>query len=510
MQLIDYIGIIWRRKWVVIATVAAAMLVAILGTWLTAPTYEAITTLRVASLPDSSGNYTDSSSLLRLLNTYTRIATTQPVLDQLNQQLGIALSPKIDVNIIPDTELFQIAVDDPNPTLAVNAANSLAKILIDQSEAFYTGTGKTSTEILSQQLTEVEKSLADARQNYQDLLAKTPRDTAGINIASKSVDLQQQIYVDLLQQYEQARTRETLRATTVSIVEPATAPKAPIKPNKLLNLSLALIGSLVLGFGLVLVFQNLDTRVYTSAEIEAITKEKVIAKLPDVHNPSERQIPLDLNSPLGDGFVRLRAKLVSAGSALPLRTILVTSAEKGEGKSTVVSNLAYCLAEAGQMVAVVDCDMRLPKMHKHFGLDNARGLSDFLNFQANLEDVIRGTDNINVNVITSGATPNNPSRLLSSQGMESLINMLGGSYHFILLDAPSLLACADASLLAPLADGVIFVAKRGVVRRENLAAATRLLGEIHANILGLVINNENLNNSYYEYHHRQPAPIEEK
>ncbi len=510
MQLKEYLIIVWRRRWVVIATVVGTLCFVALGSFLTPPTYEASATLRVATQVDSSGNLTDSSSLLRLMNTYIRVATTRPVLDELNAQLGLVKSPEIAVVTIPDTELFQITVDDRDAVLAVNAANALAKILIDQSEEFYSGTGISTTQVLSQQLKDVETTLAAARKNYQDLLSQTPRDTAGINIASKSVDLQQQIYADLLQQYEQAKTRESMRATTISVIEPAFAPKAPIKPNIPRNLALGLVASLIAGFGLVFVLENLDTRLYSSSEIEQIASQKVIATIPPVQKRAERHVPLDLNTPLGDAFVRLRSNVLAMNQVAPMRTYLVVSAEKGEGKSTVASNLAFTLAESGLMVVVVDCDMRLPKIHKYFQVPNEVGLSDFLSYKADLGQIVKGTDFINVNVITSGNSAVNPSRLLSTPGMDSLLRMLVEHYQVVILDAPSLLACSDASLLAPNVDGVILVAKRAVVRRENLQTAIRLLNEVRANMLGLVINGVDTNKGYYEYHHRNPALFKTK
>jgi len=154
MEIRNYIAILWRRKWVIAVTTAVTLIVTVVGTLMATPTYVASTTLRFLTAPSGSVDWVDYEIgyAQRLMNTYVKIATSRPVLEELVQQLGLNEPPKIELEILPNTELMHITVEDPNPTLARDAANALAGILIAQSRELYTGSGKTAREVLSEQL----------------------------------------------------------------------------------------------------------------------------------------------------------------------------------------------------------------------------------------------------------------------------------------------------------------------------------------------------------------------
>lgn len=186
MDLQQYLVILWRRKWIIVTTMIMTEIVVIIGTLKATPIFSVSTTLRIASASSGSISYYDYMYADRLINTYVKLATTAPVLNELKQQLKISDLPPIEVKTISETELIQISVEHPNPILAANVANTLANILMNQSLELYTGTGKSSQEILSEQLSMMETEVNTARTNYMDLVAKDPGDTGGFKLLSRS------------------------------------------------------------------------------------------------------------------------------------------------------------------------------------------------------------------------------------------------------------------------------------------------------------------------------------
>jgi len=528
MELRNYIAILWRRKWVIAVTVAVTVTVTVAGTLMMTPTYEASTTLRVATALGGSVNYTDYRYAELLMNTYTKIATSGPVLEELVHRLGLDEPPQIEVEILPNTELMQITVEDLNPVLAALAANTLAETLIFQSEELYSGGGRSAQEILGQQLAQIERELDQARGEYENLAAQSPEDSERIAAASRAVALKEQTYAMLLEQYEQARIREAIRANALSVVEPAVIPEAPFKLRKALNIALGFMVGLAGGVGLAFLFENLDTTLYTAQQIEQVTELSTLGKIPTVRR--QQQIAFfNGSSPQGEALRRLRTNIFSLDHDVPLKTLLVTSAEPREGKSTVVANLAFSIAQSGRKVIAVDGDLRRPTLHKIFDLSNEIGLSSilrqkvapddilssFLTFddlpvsgilkqEAALDKAVQDSNIPGVWVLTSGPLPPDPAELLGSPQMAALIEQLAQQFDVVLLDTPALLAVTDAAVLAPIVDGVVLVVGRAQARREAVQAACQHLADVRANSIGLVVNRAEQDGSYSHYYRTSP------
>lgn len=492
MELKALLAIIKRRMWVIILTLAVTIATAIIFALLSTPIYSAKTIVRVVSSPGSTGNYSDYVYAGNLKNTYVIIATSQPVVDELMQRFQLTEPPEILVEVVSNTEIMEITVQDPNPVVARDVANALAEILITKSNSFYTGEGKSPTEILSEQLAQTENELNQARQEYDKLASQTPQDIEKMAALATSIQLKERTYATLLDQYEQARVREALRENTISIVEPATLPESPVKPNKLMVVALGCVAGLVGGLGLAFVFENLDDTLYTSQEIEALTELPAMGKIPAAKGTREFII-------FNESFRHLRTSLLMLNEGNPPKTVLVTSAQPGEGKSTIVANLANSLAQAGKKVVVVDGDMRIPSIHKQFALSNQTGLSQVLKGEVTLNAALQTAPSDGIRVLTSGPVPADPVELLGSADMVELIGDLRNQFDFILLDAPSLLAVADAAVLTARADQVLLVIGRSQVEEQAVRAALRQLEELKSNKYGIVINRAELNGSYYYY-----------
>ncbi|PTX53726.1 capsular exopolysaccharide synthesis family protein [Melghirimyces profundicolus] len=205
----------------------------------------------------------------------------------------------------------------------------------------------------------------------------------------------------------------------------------------------------------------------------------------------------DPKSPISESFRTLRTNIQFAGINREIKSIMVTSAGPGEGKSTVISNLAITMAQARNQVLLIDADLRKPSLHDTFQLTSRKGLTDLLISQANLDQVVcEGTD-VFLDIIPAGKTPPNPADLLGSRRMKELLEEFRTLYDIILIDAPPTLAVTDPQLLANCVDGVLLVMKSGGTHREDAKKAKALLDHVGANIIGAVLNSKKVETMAY-------------
>jgi non-specific protein-tyrosine kinase len=204
----------------------------------------------------------------------------------------------------------------------------------------------------------------------------------------------------------------------------------------------------------------------------------------------------DSSSPQGEAFRHLRTHISALNNGASSQALLVTSTRPGEGKSTVVVNLARAMAQAGRRVLVVDYDLRQPVMHTVFGLSNDIGLTNLLKHEAAPESAIQDSSVGGIKVLTSGPASPESVELLSSCQIAAMLRQFAGQFDLVLVDAPPYLTVADAAVLAPGADGVILVVEQAHVRKDEVRAACHLLAEVKAKVIGLVVNRARQNGSY--------------
>ncbi len=275
----------------------------------------------------------------------------------------------------------------------------------------------------------------------------------------------------------------------LAVVEQATVPTAPISPRTMVNVALGGIIGLALAAGFALLREVLDTRIRNERDVRAVTDAPMIGAI--AFDPKAKQRPLivhaDPQSPRSESFRTLRTNLqfieVDDGS----RTFVVTSAMPGEGKSTTTANLAVALADAGQTVILVDADLRKPKIADYMNLDGGVGMTDVLIGRAQLVDAVQQWGNKSLYVLPAGQIPPNPSELLGSKAMATLINDLQGEFDWILFDAPPLLPVTDAAVLSKHVEAVIMVASVGKATRTQLESAVQLLETVDTQVGGIVL-----------------------
>ncbi len=501
MELKKLFNLLWRRKLVLIVTAAMTVVVAVIGTRYMRPVYTASTTLRVAVSASGTLNYQDYMYADRLMNTYVEIAKSEPIAQQLSEQLLLVHRPTIDAKIVPNTELIEITVQETNPVRAATEANALAQILTTEESQLYAGGGTKVTDVLQQQVGTAQADMDRARQQYEKLLVQTPSAPDRIQAQGQLLSLSQANYESLLSQYQQAQFREQIQASMITVWQKALVPQRPSSPVPLLNYALGLFVGLVGGMGLALVLENLDTTLYTTAEIEATTKRTALALIPAGSKQQVRHFQRDF-SPVAEAFRNLATLLQQRNSRNKGNVVLIMSAQPSQGKSTVAFQLAASLAEMGKSILVIDCDTRVPRLHALFHIPNDRGLRDVLEDKMAPEEAIQKTSIERVSVLTNTALPAHPTQLVSSAQMVQLIAELKQRFDYVLLDSPALLAVADTAALYPCADLAILVARRGYTTREALRSAENFFEESTSKPVYLVVNYAESNHSYGYYHYR--------
>lgn len=211
---------------------------------------------------------------------------------------------------------------------------------------------------------------------------------------------------------------------------------------------------------------------------------------------------LDPKSPVSEAFRTLRTNIQFSSIDSQVKTMMITSTGPSEGKSTITANLAVVLAQSGKKTLLVDTDLRKPTVHRTFRLLNRDGLTNALTSQDNFKQFAKNTEIDNLDVITTGPIPPNPSELLGSMAMARFINEVSAIYDTVIFDTPPVIAVTDAQILATQVDGVFLVVNSGKTNRDMALKAKTLLSNVKANILGCVLNNREIEGENYYYYYQ--------
>jgi len=490
-----YVRVLQRYKITILVAVILAVATAAIATLFLPKSYTARSTLRIATSVGGSLDYvnyqTDYSD--RFMNTLAKYAADDRIADGLQARFGLAKPPRIKAAIIAKTELLDLSVEAPTPELAANLTNALNDIVIAQGKTLPSQDLELAQSDLKVRMIEAQQAIDKAQNVYQTALIDSPGDTKLLGTLRQQVDLKERLYLSLLDQFNRVRIATSILGESIVVEHAATPPTTPSSPSWPINLGLGALLGLVGGIGFAFFSARNDTRLYVSEEVQT---QLPILLLGEIPLRKKRTGPLDQalapvfedNSMELEGIRRVRVNLIALQQRLGFKTIAVVSAEPGEGKSTLVANLAASLAHVGQRVAVIDADLRMPTLHESFQVPNQVGLSTMLSSnQVDVPDVIQNPTS-NISVITSGERPNNPGELLDSPRMLSIINRLAEDHDWVLVDTPALLMSADGIDVARMTGHAIFVASCQVASRETVDAASRQIVDLGVNLLGLVVN----------------------
>jgi succinoglycan biosynthesis transport protein ExoP len=327
------------------------------------------------------------------------------------------------------------------------------------------------------------------------------------NILKREADTNRQMYEGLLQRYRELSAEAGVTSNNVTILDKASIPVEPVSPRPVLNMGLAGVAGLGLALLLVFVRERFDDRIRSPEDVEGklgVAPLGVIPMLEAGENPAGALA--EPRSPMSEAYQTLRTSIeLSSSEGLP-RSLLFTSSQPNEGKSTSSFAVASDFARVGRRVLLIDADLRKPSMHRVLSLPNEVGLSNVLAGRSKVEDVVQDSGLPNLDFLATGPLPPNPAELLSSARLVDLLEKLESVYDLVVFDAPPVMGLADAPLLASRAGGIVFVVEANRSHHGSAKTALKRLLAAHARVLGVVLTKFDAKTTgygeYYGYGYR--------
>lgn len=347
-----------------------------------------------------------------------------------------------------------------------------------------------------------ERSLQAALESQKGEALSLNRKGIEYGVLLREAESNKQIYESLMQRTKETGISSNLRATNVRVVDPAELPRSPISPNVQRDLMVSFGGSLVFAIGLAFFFEHVDSRIRTPQELKVHLGIPFLGMVPSVGRTKAGSNPL-INGGVSPNFVEamktIRTNVLFSSAEDGLKSLVVTSAGPGEGKSIIAANLAMALAQAGQRVLLVDGDMRRPRVHEIFEMAQEPGLSNVLTGNSRLSEALRKSPVHGLWLLPSGHIPPNPAELLGSRRYLDFIASLDDHFDWAIIDTPPVLAVADSTIAGNDASGVVFVVGSDKTSRHAARAAVEQLDAGHAHLLGSVLNRVDLVRHPYYY-----------
>jgi capsular exopolysaccharide synthesis family protein len=393
-----------------------------------------------------------------------------------------------------------------------------------------------------------ELSLGAALEIAKNEAAQQNQASIQFNILKKNVETANTLYTEFLQRTNQAKIQEHEQHNTLKMIDPPQVPTSPVAPNRPRTIMIGFLMSLVAGLALVFFLEYLDNTVKTVEDVSRYTQLPALSVIPAIRgrkhrslksgsdgkkqsselaltngngkskgkdngidfNP-ERLLALDSRSSVAEAYRVLRTSVLLSSTEKPPKTILVTSGQPGEGKTTTAVNTAISLSQLGASVLIIDCDLRKPSVHKLLGVDHVEGVSSYMSRRMELDDVIQKLPIPNLSVMTSGRIPPNPAEMISSARMKEMLATLGERFDHIIIDSPPLLKVTDPVILSTLVDGVILVVHGGKSSRDVVRRTRQELSIAGARIFGVVLNNVSVHDEGYDsYYYEEYGDYEQE
>ena len=329
------------------------------------------------------------------------------------------------------------------------------------------------------------------------------------SVLQREADSNRQVYESLLKSTKETGISGERRSTNVRVVDRAQLPGGPISPNVRGDMTFAFVAGLVLAIGLAFGFEYLDNRIKTPQELKATLPVPFLGMVPSLaHDKRAGLNPLLSNGVpqnFSEAFKTVRTNVLFSSADEGMRSLVITSAGPGEGKSLVASNLAIAMAQAGQRVLLIDADMRRPRVHEIFGGDQEPGLSNVLSGNAKTSEAVHKSTVTGLWLMNAGHIPPNPAELLASRRYTELIASLRTHFDWVLLDTPPVMVVTDSSIVANQASGVVFVVGADNTSRQAARSAIEQLDAASAHVVGSVLNKVDLvrNPYYYSAYYRK-------
>lgn len=423
-------------------------------------------------------------------------------------------------------QLLVDATEEAPEVIEINQQIAVLERQIKDARSRATSTILTNLETRYRSALAREESL---RESFNKQKSETiTQNEAAINyrIIQQEIQTNKSLLDGLLQRSKENEVVLAGTPNNIYVVDYALVPDVPVGPPRLRILAFALVLALGASVGCALFLDYMDDTVHSTDEVSRLLHLPTLAAIPAAGAMTRRRlrpsagalqisngngghpellIDADPRSPLAEAYRQLRTSVLLSTAGRAPKTLLVTSSLPGEGKTTTAVNTAISLAQTGARVLIIDADMRRPRLHSIFGIENRHGLSTILSSnmdEADMLSTIEQHETNNVFLMTSGPIPPNPAELIGSEQMRRLISVLESTFTHVVIDSPPINSFTDGVLISSMVDGVLMVVHSGKTSRHVALRARQLLVEIGAKICGVVLNNVSLHSQdYYYYQH---------
>ena len=411
--------------------------------------------------------------------------------------------------------------------------------MLQEARSRATSIVKTNLETRYRQALAREQSLRAAFDRQRGETLSQNEVAVNYRIIQQEIETNKKLLDGYLQRSKENGILGAGTSSNIHVIDYATVAEQPVGPKRLRYVALAFLLSLPVGLGLAILLEYLNNTVRSSEEVEKMLNLPALAVIPSAKsltardrissgalrllnrnhhrlsegtmklltgdsNPedSELLIKADARSPLAEAYRKLRTSILLSADGAP-KTVLVTSSRPSEGKTTTAVNLAISLAQTGAMVLLVDADMRRPRLHSIFEMENNRGLSTILSAKPVEAEVVTWVDQHSASglfLLPSGPLPLNPAELLGSEQMRRFLNIVESTFSYVIIDSPPIASFSDGVIISAMTDAVLLVVHGSKSARDVVQHSQRVLNNVGAKIVGVVLNNVNiLRNDYYYY-----------
>jgi succinoglycan biosynthesis transport protein ExoP len=520
LELRDYLGVVRRRKWTIAIITVSVVGSAVVASLVQTPVYQGVAeVLLQARSTDSlfdpdSGQRNDPA---RAVQTEIQVLKSRPVRDLVRKELGSA--PKVSASPVGQTDVIEVKAESTDPDRAADIANAYAESYIDFRRGQAVDDLLAAAEQIQQKITELQIQIDGLGGTATTEGGVPPEPTVDSSQERDQLVAQQALF---RQKLDQLQVDAALKSGGAQLVTPAVTPTSPIRPTPIRNTVVGLAVGLMLGIGLAFLREHLDDTIRTKEDVEAAAGGlPVLTIIPVVAGWKDRKTPVvaslaEPKSAAAEAYRSLRTSVQFLGLDRPVRTLQVTSPSASEGKTSTVANLAVALAAAGQRVVAVDCDLRKPRLHAFFGLENKVGFTSVLVGDAPLSQALQRVKDVEgLLVLSSGEPPPNPAELLAGARSAQIFEALGALAEIVLVDCPPVLPVTDAAIIAGRVDATLMVVTATETHRRRLRQALDTLAQVGAPLAGLVLNGARREEGYgyayrYGYSYQAAPPAEPK
>jgi succinoglycan biosynthesis transport protein ExoP len=500
----DYLRVLKRRKVPIVLVTGFVIVIALCVSYVQTPVYSA--TAQVLLQNNSTDFLFNSTGAVqsdpaRAVQDEILVIKSEPVRAAVKQRIGS--SPPISASPVGQTNAINVSAESTDPAQAATVANTYVNAYIEYRRTQVVNDTLAAAEQIQNKIADLQKQI--------DAAPGGPQKDALVQAQSL-----------FKQKRDELQVGSAIRTGEAQLVTSASAPTSPVRPTPARNGIIAAVAGLLLGVGIAFLLDYLDDSVKNKEDLsEATGGLPVIGLIPVVSEwraQEEAQVVSVAapKSPAAEAYRTLRTAIQFIGLEHPTTILQVTSAGPQEGKSTTLANLAIALARAGQEVVVVCCDLRRPRIHEFFELDNSVGFTSVLLGKVSLTGAVQKVPSqARVSLLASGPLPPNPSELLSSRRTVEVLGLLRAEYDIVLIDSPPVLPVTDALVLSGLVDATLVVSVANGTTRKEAARTVELLRQVDAPLIGSVLNGVRSDSSYgydydyqyYQYEQSSKAPL---